>query len=111
MRAALSGPSARASSPGDGQRAGVRKSMASKSRIGAVATGVVAMASLVWAADRGGHLNYSHRQNLSAYDPITASDVATTQFSSTMFEQLLERKKVGTGVKCRMCKEFKLGDK
>jgi ABC-type transport system substrate-binding protein len=95
--------------------------MMRKRRIGALAGAVLVAVGLSVAADRGGHLNYSHRQNLSAFDPITAGDVATTQFASMMFESLLERKKVGVGVKCRMCKPgedeagvskgYRLGDK
>jgi ABC-type transport system substrate-binding protein len=83
----------------------------SKRTIAALAGAILAAVSLAMSADRGGHLNYSARQNLSAFDPITASDTATTQFASMMFEYLLERKKVGQGVKCRMCKEFKPADK
>jgi ABC-type transport system substrate-binding protein len=95
---------------GEAPREEVREGMMSKGKIGALAGMVLAAVSLAFAADRGGHLNYSHRQNLSAFDPITANDVATTQFASMMFEYILERKKVGVGVKCRMCKDYKTGD-
>ncbi len=72
---------------------------------------LLAGAAHTLAADRGGHMNYSGRLNLSAFEPITKMNSATTRFCAMIFEQLLERKKIGTGVRCRMCKDYDANDK
>jgi ABC-type transport system substrate-binding protein len=86
--------------------------MRSTRRFGPAAGAVILLAlGVSQAADRGGQLSYSGRQNLTAFEPITSSNTATTQFAAMMFEQLLERKKIGVGVRCRLCKNYEMGNK
>lgn len=54
---------------------------------------------------------YSERQPLLGYEPIIRNNVATTRFCSMIFEQLLDRKRVGVGVECRLCETYTATDR
>jgi ABC-type transport system substrate-binding protein len=62
-------------------------------------------------AERGGRLVYSERQPLLGFEPVIRNNVATTRFCSMIFEQLLDRKRIGVGLECRLCEKYTATDK
>jgi ABC-type transport system substrate-binding protein len=78
---------------------------------GLAAVAVIGAASGQSTPDQGGRLSYSERQPLLGFEPVIRTNVATTRFCSMIFEQLLDRKRLGIGVECRLCESYTATDR